>query len=493
MSKRRTIDVKKQVNLSVKRTFHLCLRGISHRLLRSVLTLAVVGLAVAFFMFLLSENAFVFRVADGTGREIRQQRLATRTLNNLYNMPSSMVMARRLAQAVNDPAAVAEFAAVLDWPPERTAELVTDAATEVSYLDFFGSIRLGNMVILAGNRRGREVLQYLEKPAAQAEFRENIRPMLNLRVPGGIDSLLSFAGRYSVYYQELSLALEAWGARLASLQGYTDAMRADMPVEQYLAEADEPQLARWRALVQEHGFRLEHEDAVLIREQLAAARLRQRAVNELNTIESQDLWRRTFRERRRLSTEERLLRLDDERAAQVLPDEFTAEQRQLLASREAYNQRLAALERNLTGKVDNIDEAGTLSGRQLFLLFISFLVCMVGITNAMLMSITERFREIATMKCLGATDRYILVQFMMEAALQGIAGGLLGMLAGFVIAAFKNALSFGGYLFAYWPGIDLMLIAFFSLSTGVVLAVLASIYPAWAASRMAPMDAMRVE
>jgi ABC-type antimicrobial peptide transport system permease subunit len=127
------------------------------------------------------------------------------------------------------------------------------------------------------------------------------------------------------------------------------------------------------------------------------------------------------------------------------------------------------------------------------LLLISFLVCMVGIANAMLMSITERFREIATMKCLGATDRYVLLQFMMEAGLQGAAGGVLGLLAGFLIANLKGAVELQGYLFAYWPAGGLVLAGAVSLVAGILLSVLASIYPAWSASRMAPMEAMRVE
>jgi electron transport complex protein RnfD len=52
----------------------------------------------------------------------------------------------------------------------------------------------------------------------------------------------------------------------------------------------------------------------------------------------------------------------------------------------------------------------------------------------MLMAITERFREIATMKCLGATDGFIMSQFMMEAGLQGLAGGAIGVLIGLVLA-----------------------------------------------------------
>lgn len=121
------------------------------------------------------------------------------------------------------------------------------------------------------------------------------------------------------------------------------------------------------------------------------------------------------------------------------------------------------------------------------------MVCMVGISNAMLMSITERFREIATMKCLGATDSYILVQFMMEAAMQGFVGGILGVGIGFVIATLRGLSVFGSHLVLYWPGVDLAVSGLVSLVAGVFLAMLASIQPSWSASRMAPMEAMRVE
>ena len=113
--------------------------------------------------------------------------------------------------------------------------------------------------------------------------------------------------------------------------------------------------------------------------------------------------------------------------------------------------------------------------------------------NAMLMSITERFREIATMKCLGATDTYILMQFMMEAGMQGFCGGLLGVVIGFAIAAVRGFAAFGSHLAAYWPWADLAASGVVSLLAGVLLAILASVQPSWSASRMAPMEAMRVE
>jgi ABC-type antimicrobial peptide transport system permease subunit len=157
-----------------------------------------------------------------------------------------------------------------------------------------------------------------------------------------------------------------------------------------------------------------------------------------------------------------------------------------------YQERLASLEAVLKGKNEN-KSGSLLSGRQLFLLSVSFLVCMVGITNAMLMAITERFREIATMKCLGAKDSFILAQFMMEAGLQGMVGGILGSLIGLFMALLKGSVLFGSYFWSYLPLNGFMSSSLIAFLAGIFLSVLASIYPSWSASRMAPMEAMRVE
>ena len=78
-----------------------------------------------------------------------------------------------------------------------------------------------------------------------------------------------------------------------------------------------------------------------------------------------------------------------------------------------------------------------------------FIESYTGISNAMLMSITERFREIATMKCLGATDGFILKQFLIEAAIQGVVGGTAGMLIGMLISVVKSSAIFGAAVFAH--------------------------------------------
>ncbi len=62
------------------------------------------------------------------------------------------------------------------------------------------------------------------------------------------------------------------------------------------------------------------------------------------------------------------------------------------------------------------------TARTVWLVSLSLLVCLVGITNAMLMSVMERFREIGTMKCLGALDSFIMKLFLIESLVLGAAG-----------------------------------------------------------------------
>ena len=71
---------------------------------------------------------------------------------------------------------------------------------------------------------------------------------------------------------------------------------------------------------------------------------------------------------------------------------------------------------------------------QLMMAIIALLVCGVGIINSMLMSVTERYKEIGTIKCLGATDTSVLEIFLIEALLLGLLGGVIGSFAGWIAA-----------------------------------------------------------
>lgn len=133
------------------------------------------------------------------------------------------------------------------------------------------------------------------------------------------------------------------------------------------------------------------------------------------------------------------------------------------------------------------------SAKQRWIVILSLMVCIVGIINAQLMSVTERFREIGTMKCLGALDRFIVRLFVLEALMQGIAGSLAGALLGAVAAALSSSLTLGITVFSgvSWTAIGYSMLL--SIVTGTGLSLIGVIYPAVLAARMQPVEAMRQE
>ena len=169
--------------------------------------------------------------------------------------------------------------------------------------------------------------------------------------------------------------------------------------------------------------------------------------------------------------------------------EAEAEMRELLRQRH----RLTARDeddftlRNLT----EIAETREASSRILALLLaavasVSLLVGGIGIMNIMLVSVTERTREIGLRMAVGARRRDILVQFLIEAVTLALVGGLIGI--GLGIGASTAIAAFAG-----WPTlieIDAILLAFFfSGAVGVFF----GFYPARKASRLDPIEALRYE
>ncbi len=147
-----------------------------------------------------------------------------------------------------------------------------------------------------------------------------------------------------------------------------------------------------------------------------------------------------------------------------------------------------------------VDRADT---RGIWLVTLSLMVCVVGITNAMLMSVTERFREIGTMKCLGALDIFVVKLFLIESALQGIVGSIAGAVIGFLLAFVRAMFTFHvvdpetgrSYWLAlrFFPAGRVLAWLVVALAVGIVLSIVAAIYPAIRAARMEPVQAMRVE
>ena len=134
--------------------------------------------------------------------------------------------------------------------------------------------------------------------------------------------------------------------------------------------------------------------------------------------------------------------------------------------------------------------------QQIWLISIALLVAGIGITNAMLMSVTERFREIGTMKCLGALDSFIVEILLFETAFLGLIGSALGCVLGTVfsvvsVGARYGFAAVGAALGQSWTGLLKWFVV--ALVMGLVLSILAAIYPAIRAARMVPADAMRTD
>ncbi|MDR0569673.1 MAG: ABC transporter permease [Clostridiales Family XIII bacterium] len=117
---------------------------------------------------------------------------------------------------------------------------------------------------------------------------------------------------------------------------------------------------------------------------------------------------------------------------------------------------------------------------------ISLVVGGIGIMNIMLVSVTERTREIGIRKALGARRRAILSQFIIEAATTSAAGGIIGIILGIVLALVAGSL----LDMAVKPSINAVLIAF---GVSVAIGMVFGYFPAGKAAKLHPIDALRYE
>ncbi len=132
------------------------------------------------------------------------------------------------------------------------------------------------------------------------------------------------------------------------------------------------------------------------------------------------------------------------------------------------------------------------AARQTWLVVMSLLVSAVGITNSMLMSVTERFREIGTMKCLGALDQFIVRLFLIESAVLGVVGSLVGAVVGHGTMLLVYVVKESGVASMMDWGAMLRYILI-ALVIGTVLSLIAAVPPAVRAARMPPAAALQTE
>lgn len=145
----------------------------------------------------------------------------------------------------------------------------------------------------------------------------------------------------------------------------------------------------------------------------------------------------------------------------------------------------------LSGGYEPADGRFGASAKDRWLAILSLLVCVVGIINAQLMAVTERFREIGTFKCLGALDSFVVKIFVLEATYQGILGGAVGGLLGTLVATLSMTFHFGWIVLSHWPLIAILSTIVTATLLAMLLSFLGVLYPALVASRMQPAVALR--
>ncbi|MGQ9662028.1 MAG: ABC transporter permease [Kiritimatiellia bacterium] len=387
-----------------------------------------------------------------------------------------------------------EFKAWGACTDEELIRLRENVRAETLYLGFFAGLKESQLRRLVGRTRDREIFAQLAELANREQFRRQCQE-LGLTLPEGME-------RFERFLDE-RVALRPLRQRIVSTHGAAveqlSALMGGRPVQAALAAADPAFRQQLRAL----GFRFDDQEWKMVTAEADAAEAAQRledllantafkqrfaieyGVKDINKVSASMLFKR-------LSSKAGTRWLLRTVAELGLDLDYDARKISEISRRQVTVERLAEVETAVSAMGMGHGPLG-LSSRVVWLIAVSLLVCVVGVANAMLMSVTERFKEIATMKCLGATDGFIMINFLLESGLQGFVGGTIGGTLGFALGVARAAMNYGLMAARSIPCLTLGGVFLGCLGVGVILSVVAAIYPAWVAARLAPMEAMRVE
>ncbi len=519
------VDVNKQVRLPLSKTVELVVSGVRFRLFRAAVTVVIIALAVAFLMTMLSESVIGRNVAAA----IEEKTAPRKTLGFWVGQLTSALTVPKLTDNVAEltPGSL-HWTELRDWgelTDEQLTRLAALSQLKQMYLAFFDELTEGDRRALVGRDLGLDIFEHLRDSDRWAVFLREL-PNVGVSFPGeGADTFKAFLTDWHEAQPQLGAII---AGHSKAFQAFRDQHLKRSTIDEYLAvsPADLPELLAG------YGYQMAPEDVATVRSQASLRRdadrigklfrapLVRQAVKEAEDLEKANEatvdmlfelvasdsgveW--LFRELARMQEQIDELPADiDTRADQNLEDRMIINSRSIetfslpkqrvveVAKARLADKHLQRVEKHVSMTTSAGGYKG-FSSRTVALLVVSFMVCIVGIANAMLMSVTERFREIATMKCLGATDGFIMVNFILESCMQGIAGGVIGVILGAALGIGRSWAAYGSLALTQIPVLEVVGAAILSFVLGVVISALAAVYPASVAARLAPMEAMRIE
>jgi putative ABC transport system permease protein len=468
--------------------------GIRYRLFRAAVTVAVIAVAVAFLMNILAEGLIKRRVARDTRERIAEMRLVYDWAARLTKAPALETVIRELARVTAADAAYQETQVLTGLDTAGMAEFHRQVCTAESCLVFFDELDYGRRRNLVYTAVGVDAFDRLASSEGWQAFQTALREMKSLRFVMPLAEFQSFLTAWPGLRTQIEQVRDGRARAIAQVR---EAL-AERGMLEALAEAE----GAFGEAVRQAGFRL---DAELVAPVVAAQARRILDIRVLDkSIEARQL-RQAIAQRRNILpgdvTAVMMWQILESHSgaewyygkmveSQTAAVGLSPERLQELAKQRKEEQLLQRAERLTTDLGRGWMGLGKRMG---WLLLVSMLVCGIGIANAMLMTVTERFREIATMKCLGALDGFIMIMFVLEASFLGVAGGAVGAVMGGVIGLGRMAVAFRLSFGQLVPVGDLLGGMAMAVVAGIVLAAVAAVYPSLKAAQLAPMEAMRIE
>jgi len=489
------LEVREQIALSFRRLLGICLDSISYRLLRSMVTAFIIVVAIAFLAVIMIEG-YLGRATRNTVRAHTDRFAAcSRFLREVTHAPPRARLVSLAARAAAGSATVRNLAAWGGMGEDGARAFCAMSARVEAYLRFFDTIPVGRRVLLVGQSTGLAIFDRLQEGRQFADFSKALEPMRSLKIPGSFEAFETFLQAWPEYRDRLQRVSEG----CADMTQKVQAACAPAGVQARLLEAAKSDtVAEFFASLAALQC---HVDAARIPEILESLRVQEEidwALGQLGHPTISRTWNREFREtfgpRRALGScalfPERIAWIQKTLAEEKADAGFDAARFAAIAHAYHVQEGLLQSGQELAGRYGEVEG---LSERAIWLMLVSFLVCVVGIANAMLMSVLERFKEIATMKCLGARNNTIAFLFITESLILGGIGGAIGVMAGFTIALARQVWAYRGLVFEQFPGADVLFAFAVCFVCSLFLTAAASVYPARVAARMAPMEAMRVD